>query len=209
MKYDWKKQEKHLYGKKKKPEIVTVPLQKFLTIKGEGDPNNQDFSARVGTLYPVAWKIKMGFKKFYQAHEENQSEFDYSEFAIFPLEGIWSTKNTADITDKASFEYKIMLRQPDWITQEMFETALAAMAEKETNELLQELCFETIEDGKCVQMLHVGSFDDEPASFQKMNQFVKEQGLTRRSYLHREIYLNDARKTPPEKRQTILRYQVE
>ena len=148
MKYDWKKQEKHLYGKKKRPEIVTVPLQKFLTIKGEGDPNNQDFSARVGTLYPVAWKIKMGFKKFYQAHEENQSEFDYSEFAIFPLEGIWSTKNTADITDKA-------------------------------------------------------------ASFQKMNQFVKEQGLTRRSYLHREIYLNDARKTPPEKRQTILRYQVE
>lgn len=115
MKYDWKKQEKHLYGTKKKVEIVTVPPQKFLTIQGEGNPNNQEFSERVGVLYPVAWSIKMGFKKFYQAHQELQSEFEYSEFAIFPLEGIWSTKNVDDITDKESFEYKIMLRQPDWI----------------------------------------------------------------------------------------------
>ncbi|MGM0167485.1 hypothetical protein IGI39_002469 [Enterococcus sp. AZ135] len=209
MKYDWKKQEKHLYGTKKKVEIVTVPPQKFLTIQGEGNPNNQEFSERVGVLYPVAWSIKMGFKKFYQAHQELQSEFEYSEFAIFPLEGIWSTKNVDDITDKESFEYKIMLRQPDWITQEMFETAVAAVQKKEPNDLLSELSFETIEDGKCVQLLHLGSFDDEPASFQKMDQFVKENGLTRSSYLHREIYLNDARKTAPEKRRTILRYQVE
>lgn len=88
MKYDWKKQEKELYGTKKKAELVTVPVQKFLTIQGEGNPNNEDFSARVGVLYPVAWSIKMGFKKFYKAHLELQSEFDYSEFAIFPLEGI-------------------------------------------------------------------------------------------------------------------------
>jgi len=209
MKYDWKKQEKHLYGTKKKVEIVTVPPQKFLTIQGEGNPNNQEFSERVGVLYPVAWSIKMGFKKFYQAHQELQSEFEYSEFAIFPLEGIWSTKNVDDITDKESFEYKIMLRQPDWITQEMFETAVAAVQKKEPNDLLSELSFETIEDGKCVQLPHLGSFDDEPASFQKMDQFVKENGLTRSSYLHREIYLNDARKTAPEKRRTILRYQVE
>ena len=209
MKYEWKKQEKRLYGAKKKAEIVKVPPQKFLTIKGEGNPNNQDFSERVGVLYPVAWNIKMGFKKFYKEHPELQAEFEYSEFAIFPLEGIWSTKNVDDITDKESFEYKIMLRQPDWITQEMFETAVAAVAKKEPNELLQELCFETIEDGTCVQILHLGSFDDEPASFQKMDQFVKENGYTRKSYLHREIYLNDARKTAPEKRRTILRYQVE
>lgn len=208
MKYDWKKQEKHLYGRKKKPEIVTVPPQKFLTIKGEGDPNNEAFSARVGVLYSVAWSIKMGYKKLYQTHADIQSEFEYSEFTIFPLEGIWSTKNTTDLTDKASFEYKIMLRQPDWITEAMFEAAIAAVAKKAPNELLQELSLETIEDGKCVQLLHLGSFDDEPASFQKMDQFIKEQGLTRSSYLHREIYLNDARKTPPEKRQTILRYQI-
>lgn len=209
MKYDWKKQEKYLYGTKKQPEIVTVPPQKFLTIKGEGNPNNPDFSERVGALYPVAWSIKMGFKKFYKAHPELQGDFDYSEFAIFPLEGLWSTKNTADITDKESFEYKIMLRQPDWITQEMFEAAVVAVSKKEPNDLLQELAFETIEDGKCVQILHRGSFDDEPASFQKMDQFIEKNSLTRRSNHHREIYLNDARKTVPEKRETILRYQVE
>lgn len=209
MKYDWKKQEKDLYGTKKKAELVTVPVQKFLTIQGEGNPNNEDFSARVGVLYPVAWSIKMGFKKFYKAHLELQSEFDYSEFTIFPLEGIWSTKNTKDITDKESFEYKIMLRQPDWITQEMFETAIAAVAKKEPNDLLTKLSLETIEDGKCVQILHHGSFDDEPASFLKLDQFATEQGLKRRSFDHREIYLNDARKTAPEKRRTILRYQVE
>lgn len=150
----------------------------------------------------------MGFKKFYKAHLELQEDFEYSEFAIFPLEGIWSTKNTADITDKESFEYKIMLRQPDWITQEMFESSVAAVAKKEPNALLQELNFETIEDGKCVQVLHRGSFDDEPASFRKMNQFVADNVLKRRSFEHREIYLNDARKTAPEKRQTLLRYQV-
>lgn len=209
MKYDWKKQEKHLYGVKKEPKVVTVPPQKFLTIAGEGDPNNEDFSNRVGVLYPVAWSIKMGFKKFYQAHQELQGEFDYSEFAIFPLEGIWTTKNVEDITDKDSFAYKIMLRQPDWITQEMFETAVAAVMKKDPNELLNELAFETIEDGKCLQILHLGSFDDEPASFQKMDQFAEANGLTRRCHDHREIYLNDARKTAPEKRRTILRYQIQ
>lgn len=137
-----------------------------------------------------------------------QSDFEYSEFAIFPLEGIWSTKNVEDLADKDSFTYKIMLRQPDWITQEMFETALAAVQAKKPNPLLAELSFETIEDGKCVQVLHRGSFDDEPASFLKMDEFVVENGLKRRCYLHREIYLTDARKTVPEKQRTILRYQI-
>lgn len=208
MKYEWRKQEKAFYGTKKKAEIVTIPPQKFLTITGEGDPNNEAFSERVGTLYPVAWKVKMGFKKFLQEHPERQSEFDYSEFTIFPLEGIWSTKNVEDLTDKASFVYKIMLRQPDWITLEMFETARAEVEKKSPNDLLQELSFETIEDGKCVQILHQGSFDEEPVSFQKMDQLVEECGLERKSFLHREIYLTDTRKTAPEKRRTLLRYQV-
>ena len=209
MKYDWKKEEKFLYGVKKIPQVVTVPPQKFITIKGVGDPNKQAFSERVGVLYPTAWKIKMGFKKFYQLHPEQQKDFEYAEFAIFPLEGIWSTKNVEDITDKDSFEYRIMLRQPNWITQEMFEVAVAAVAKKEPNDLLNELSFETIEDGKCLQVLHRGSFDDEPATFQKLDQFAEANGLKRKSYSHREIYLNDARKTAPEKRQTILRYQIE
>ncbi|GCF94832.1 hypothetical protein NRIC_27230 [Enterococcus florum] len=209
MKFDWKKQETHLYGAKKDPQLVSVPAQKFITLSGEGNPNNQDFSDRVGILYSVAWSIKMGFKKFYNAHPELQADFDYSEFAIFPLEGIWTTKNTADTTDKDSFEYTIMLRQPDWITQEMVDASLAAVAKKEPNELLQNIHFETIEDGKCVQIMHLGSFDDEPSSFQKMDQYVEANGLTRYCHNHREIYLNDARKTAPEKRRTILRYQVE
>ncbi|MGM0174462.1 hypothetical protein IGI53_001857 [Enterococcus sp. DIV0788_1] len=91
----------------------------------------------------------------------------------------------------------------------MFEVAVAAVAKKEPNDLLNELSFETIEDGKCLQVLHRGSFDDEPATFQKLDQFAEANGLKRKSYSHREIYLNDARKTAPEKRQTILRYQIE
>lgn len=101
-----------------------------------------------------------------------------------------------------------MIRQPDFITKEMFESAYRVVEKKKPHPLLKEVVFDTMEDGQCVQVLHKGSFDDEPVSFAKMDAFAKDSGFERVNHYHREIYLNDAKKTAPEKRQTILRYQV-
>jgi len=102
-----------------------------------------------------------------------------------------------------------MVRQPDFITTEMFDSAYAAVEKKKPHPLLKEVKFDSMSDGFCIQILHVGSFDDEPAAFAKMDAFAKEKGYKRLDHTHREIYLSDARKTTPDKYQTILRYQVQ
>ena len=175
-------------------------------IKGVGNPNNEDFSERVGVLYSLAYPIKFGFKAL--CKNNKGSAYEYSDYSVYPLEGVWTSSNKDDPHDKDSYEYTIMIRQPDFITKEMFEAALALTAKKKPHPLLNEIVFDTMEDGKSVQMLHKGSFDDEPASFAKLDLFAGENSLERLNQYHREIYLNDARKTTPEKRLTILRYQV-
>lgn len=208
MKYDWKKQDRDLYGVKTEPQIIDVPKQNYIMIDGQGNPNDADFSERVGVIYSLAHPVKMRFKAMCKNDSGLQEMFEYSEYTIFPLEGIWSTANPDDLTDKDNFIYTIMIRQPDWITREMFESAYEAVAQKKPHPYLKEARFDSCEDGKCIQMRHKGSFDDEPASFAAMEAFAREHSLERASYIHREIYLNDARKTAPEKRSTILRFQV-
>jgi hypothetical protein len=139
---------------------------------------------------------------------EQHKQFDYSDYAVFPLEGVWTSSNAGNPLDKDSFVYSIMIKQPDFITKGMFEAAYEAVRKKKPHPLLQEVVFEAMEDSLCVQMLHIGTFDDEPESFAKMDAFAKENQLERINHCHREIYLTDARKTVPEKRQTILRYPV-
>lgn len=207
MKHDYKKHEKELYGTKM-PTIITVPEQKFIMISGKGNPNHQDFSDRVGVLYSLAYPIKMNFKKYCACNPVEGNKFEYEDYTVFPLEGVWSSESK-DPTDKDKFIYTIMIRQPDFITEEMVDEALESVKKKKHHKLLDEISFGTIEDGLSVQMLHLGSFDDEPESFAKMNAFVLENGYNRVGYIHREIYLNDARKTPPEKRHTILRYKIQ
>lgn len=209
MKHEWKKHECGLYGVKVKPQIVTVPRQNFIMIKGVGNPNNEDFSERVGALYSLAYPIKMRFKSMCKNDKEQRALYEYSDYTVYPLEGVWTTSNFGDLLDKDCFQYTIMIRQPDYITKEMFETALEVVEKKKPHPLLKEIVFDTMEDGKSVQMLHVGSFDDEPASFTKMDIFAKDSELERLSQYHREIYLKNARKTKSEKRMTILRYQVQ
>ncbi len=198
MKHEWKKHEKDLYGVKDKPQIITIPPQKFIMIKGSGDPNKADFAERVGILYSLAYPIKMRLK--------NKAEFN--DYSVYPLEGIWTTSNIESPLDKNFFQYTIMIRQPDYVSKDLFELVLNDVKKKKPNPLLNEVIFDTSLEEKCIQMLHTGSFDDEPASFLKMDEFTKEVGLTRIEKSHREIYLNDARKTIPEKRKTILRYRV-
>lgn len=208
MKYEWKKQERELYGVKSKPQVISVPRQNYIMIKGKGDPNMDEFSQRVGVLYSLAYPIKMRFKGMCKEDESCQEEFGCSDYAVYPLEGVWSTDNPENLLDKSSFSYTIMIRQPNFITEEMVTAAYEAVKKKKPHPYLEEIFFESVDEGQCIQMLHLGPFDDEPASFEKMGDFAKQNGLERIGYTHHEIYLNDARKTVPEKRKTILRFQV-
>lgn len=203
MKQEWKKSHKNLYGIKIEPVLLDVPAQQFIMIDGEGNPNAADFSERVGALYSLAYAVKMGYKKTAAGREVD-------DFAVYPLEGVWWQKTQAGqgALDKNSLEYTIMIAQPDFITPEMWQDALAKTRVKKPNLLYEEVRFGSMSDGRCVSILHIGAFDDEPRSFAEMDRFCREHGLQRRSDIHREIYLSNANRTAPEKRKTLLRYAV-
>lgn len=163
----------------------------------------------MSTLYALAYSIKFAFKALYNNGKTQRTLWEFSDYSIYPLEGVWTTSNKDNLLDKDCFQYTIMIRQPAYITKAIFEATVEATKKKKPHPLLEDVFLGTIEDGKCVQILHVGLFDDEPKSFAQMDVFAKENNLKRLNQYHREIYLNDARKTVPEKRVTILRFQVE
>lgn len=206
MKHDWKKAEKHFYSPKDKPEKVTVPEFAFFTLEGQGDPNNAFFNEYISVLYSLSYGVKMSPRK-------NLSPPGYFEYAVYPLEGVWDlvdrTKSDPQgKIDKDNLKFTLMIRQPDFVTPEFARTIIEITGAKKPHPLLSQVRFEKIKEGPCVQMLHVGSYDDEPKSFAIMEQFCADQGLVRKSKVHREIYLSDARKTVPEKLKTILRFQI-
>ncbi|MDO5045740.1 GyrI-like domain-containing protein [Campylobacter sp.] len=203
MKYEWKKSEKNLYGAKQTPRLVEVPAQKFITIKGAGNPNEEDFSARVSALYSLAYSIKM----LYKTLMKDDAEGKIMGFTVYPLEGIWQ-KAQGEELDKSKLKYTIMIKQPDFITREIFDNAIEKVRKKKSSDLYDEIVFKSIEDGKSVQILHIGSYDSEPESFVKMDAFIKESGLVRSGGLHREIYLNSKDRVTEDKLKTILRYCV-
>ncbi|USD67537.1 GyrI-like domain-containing protein [Vibrio sp. SCSIO 43136] len=206
-KHEWRKAEKSLYLPKAKPELVEVGEMKFITISGAGNPNSPEFTQYIEALYSIAYAIKMTLKK------KQPAPVGYVDYTVYPLEGVW------DITDeaKANFDgtinkddlvFTLMIRQPDFVTEAFFSEMVTMTKAKKANPLLDEVLFCSITEGQCVQMLHLGPFDDEPASFAKMEAFAAEQGLTRLSKVHREIYLSDTRKVAPEKLKTTLRFCV-
>ena len=211
MKHEWKKHEKVLYGAKDSPALVNIPAQNFIMIKGSGNPNDTDFSNRVSALYSLAYAIKMDYKA---TALKNIISNEIHDFTVYPLEGIWMKKddnmqlNTTNELIKDNLEYTIMIRQPDFITTEMVRAALERVKVKKPNPLYEEIFFDMIHDGKCVEILHIGSYDHEPVSFALMDKFVKENGLHRISDWHREIYLNNANRAKTDKLKTILRYRV-
>lgn len=208
MKFEWRKHEKALYGAKSIPDLVDIPMQNFIMIKGNGNPNDTDFSDRVTALYSLAYAIKMGYKS---TATKNILSNEIHDFTVYPLEGIWKQKNTdtesaAGKLIKENLEYTIMIRQPDFITAEMVCAALEKVKIKKPNRLYQEIIFDTIHDEKCVEILHIGSYDNEPFSFEQMDRFTEEKGLQRITDYHREIYLTN--RTKEDKLKTILRYKV-
>ena len=201
MKYEWKKNEKYLYGVKQKPQLIEVPTAYYIMIKGEGNPNESDFSNRVSVLYSLAYGIKMLFKNM------EKEELEYSDFTVFPLEGIWEKSDDEEF-DKNKLKYTIMIKQPYFITKEIFDLAFEKVKKKKPNELYDEVSFDCIESKKAIQILHIGSFDTEIESFEKLDNFANEMNLERSEKLHTEIYLNNKNRTAEDKLKTILRYNV-
>lgn len=204
MKHEWKKDEKAIYLPKGEPCKIEIPSYKFYTLCGAGNPNSEAFAEEIGVLYSLSYGIKMMRKK-------GAAPSGYFEYSVYPLEGIWSLSERAikaGIFDKNEFVYKIMIRQPDFVTEELAAKNLENIKKSKPSPLLDKARFEEIADGLCVQMLHTGSYDDEPKSFEKMKEFCAENDLIRHDLRHREIYISDARKTAPEKLKTVLRYFV-
>lgn len=201
MKYEWRKQDKVLYGAKKTPALVTIPAQNYIMLSGKGDPNDIDFSNRVGALYSLAY----GVKSAYKAAPLREG---IEDFAVYPLEGIWK-KAEEDRLEKEKLKYTIMIRQPDFVTEDLVKEALEVVKRKKPNPLYKEIQYRTMENGLCVEILHVGPYDNEPVSFEKMDRFADAQGVRRLENSHREIYLSNANRVEKSKLKTILRYTVE
>ncbi len=201
MKHEWRKHEKKLYGTKETPRLLTVEKQNFFTIEGVGDPNEEEFSEKIGVLYSLAYAVKMMPKSGFTP----EGYFDYT---VYPLEGIWTGDISSGTIDKSTLEYKIMIRQPDFVTEETAAKAMAIVQKKKPHKFLDAVRFETIEDGLSLQILHVGSYDDEPRSFKLMKDYMVKHQLEQAGVYHREIYLSDFRKVTPEKLKTLLRYTV-
>lgn len=207
MAFDYKKEYKEFYMPKSKPEIVTVPSMNYIAVRGTGNPNVEGgaYKASIGLLYGIAFTIKMSKK----GSRQIEGYFDY---VVPPLEGFWWQDGIYgfDYTRKDLFHWISVIRLPDFVGQEDFKWAVAE-AEKKKKQDFSAVEFMTIEEGLCVQMMHIGPFDDEPASVALMDNYIAEQGYENdfsSSRLHHEIYLSDARKVAPEKWKTVIRHPI-
>lgn len=207
MKYEWRKKEKEIYIPKNKPQLVEIPEFKYLTIKGQGNPNSEGFSEAIGVLYSLTYAIRMMPKK-------GITPEGYFEYTVYPLEGTWdlTEKGRAQMVNglnKEELVYTLMIRQPDFVTDEVISKAFEIVKAKKPHDLLDKVKFETVKEGLSVQMLHVGSYDDEPRTFSEMQDFIDSNNLKLKTKVHKEIYLSDFRKTESSKLKTVLRYSVE
>ena len=208
LKHEWRKKEKAIYLPKNKPEVRTIPAYQFIVVSGEGNPNSSFFGDYIRVLYSLSYAIKMTLKKI-----ENPPK-NYVDYTVYPLEGVWditdeAKKNFTGQLNKDDLVFDLMIRQPDFVDTAFFQEMLALTKKKKPQPLLEEVKFLTLETEKCIQMMHIGSYDDEPASFKQMEAFAETQNLRRLSKIHREIYISDFRKVAPEKLKTVLRFKVD
>jgi len=206
MKHEWRKKEKEIYLPKNKPTHIKIPEYKFYTIEGKGNPNDDHFPEYIGVLYSLSYAVKMSPKKGL----EPKGYFDYT---VYPLEGVWDISEEARKTfngkiDKNDLVFKLMIRQPDFVDEDFAMLILEQTKKKKPHDLLDLVKFENIIDGECIQMMHLGSYDNELESFKQMDDFAENENYSRISKVHREIYLSDARKVAPEKLKTVLRFQI-
>lgn len=207
MAFDYKKEYKEFYLPQNRPELVRIPKMNFIAARGSGDPNEEGgaYKEAIGLLYGIAFTIKMS-KKGSRAIE------GYFDYVVPPLEGFWWQKGIRgfDYTRKEDFCWISVIRLPDFVTKEDFNWAVAeAETKKKTDFSKAE--FLTLEEGLCVQCMHIGPFDEEPATVDKMDKYLLENGYENDfsdQRLHHEIYLSDARRVAPEKWRTVIRHPV-
>ena len=204
MKYEWRKADKSIYLPKTKPEVIEVPQMKYFMLEGKGNPNDQEFSEAIEALYTVSYAVRM-------SHKSEVTPDGYYEYTVFPLEGIWDIEEEArgqDILDKNKLIYTIMIRQPDFLTDELAQIIIEKTKDKKPNKLIEQIRYDSLNEGLNVQMMHIGKYDDEPESFKLMEEFCYENDLVRIDKRHKELYISDFRKTAPDKLKTVLRFKV-
>lgn len=207
MAFDFKKEYKEFYMPKNKPEIVTVPKANYIAIRGKGDPNEVcgAYQQAISVLYAVAYTLKMSYKTDHKIE-------GFFEYVVPPLEGFWLQDGIdgIDYTDKASFNWISVIRLPEFITQKDFEWAVETATKKKKLDCSSAELM-TIDEGLCVQIMHLGSFDDEPATIALIDEYLEKNGYVNditKTRLHHEIYLSDARRVVPEKWKTVIRHPI-
>lgn len=207
MAFDYKKEYREFYLPKNRPEIIDIPAMNFIAVRGKGDPNEENgaYKEAIGLLYGIAFTIKMSAKGSHKID-------GYFDYVVPPLEGFWWQAGMCgvDYAHKEDFCWISLIRLPDFVTKEEFAWAVAeATAKKKTD--FSKVEFLTYTEGLCVQCMHLGAYDDEPATVKQMEAYAQEQGyeidITDTRY-HHEIYLSDARRCKPEKLKTVIRHPV-
>lgn len=207
MAFDYKKEYKEYYMPKNKPQIVDIPEMKFIAVRGMGDPNEEGgaYKKSIGLLYGIAFTIKMSKK----GKRQIEGYFDY---VVPPLEGFWWQEGMEgiDYGRKEDFCWISLIRLPDFVTKEDVEWAVAEAGKKKGQDF-SGVEFLTIREGLCVQCMHIGAYDEEPATVAMMDRYLQENGYENdfsSQRLHHEIYLSDARRVVPEKRKTVIRHPI-
>ena len=207
MPFDYKKEYKEFYMPPKKPGIVEVPSMNYIAVRGNGNPNdeNGEYKESIGLLYGIAFTIKMSYKGDHKID-------GYFEYVVPPLEGFWWQDGVdgIDYAHKENFEWISLIRLPDFVTKADFDWAVSEATKKKKTDL-SKVEFLTYNEGLCVQCMHIGSYDEEPATIALMDEYMKGNGyeldITDTRY-HHEIYLSDARKVAPEKLKTVIRHPI-
>lgn len=206
-KVDYKKAFKELYQPGTVPTTIVVPQMNFIQVDGHGDPNEPagEYQQAVEILYALSYTIKMSLKK--------EESIGYFEYVVPPLEGFWEIEGNEDydVNKKSKFVWTSMIRQPEFVDEAVFKIALELTRRKKPQLLLEKARFVSLTEGLCVHCMHLGSYDDEPATLKKMSQFIEANGMVfdlSEERKHHEIYLSDPRKGCPSSRKTILRYPV-
>ena len=207
MTFDFKKEYKVFYMPKSRPEIVAVPRANYIAVLGQGDPNEEGgaYQAAIGVLYAVAYTLKMSYKTDYRIE-------GFYEYVVPPLEGFWWQEGVdgVDYANKAAFHWISVIRLPDFVTEKDFRWAVETATRKKKMDC-SAAEFLTVDEGLCVQIMHQGPYDDEPATVAIMDRFVLENGYVNNlsdKRLHHEIYLSDARKVEPAKWKTVIRHPI-
>lgn len=207
MAYDFKKEMKELYHPSDKPSIVDVPTANYISLKGYGNPNEEGgfYQKALNIMYAIAYTLKMSYKGDHKIK-------GFYEYVVPPLEGFWWQDDVdgVDYSAKERFNWISLLRLPEFVTKEEFEWAKKAAAQKKKINC-DAAEYLTVSEGLCVQIMHTGTFDEEPASVEKMNTYLEMEGYVNditNTRLHHEIYLTDSRKTEPSKQKTVLRHPI-